>query len=348
MIIELAKEYYWESPAHYQRWPELLMKFPDIMKERSKNEIAIHYGNFNKDSKGRVHFDEFHNLFGSEPAEKGYKIFGSNLIRQSDKRFVKTLEAISLEKAYRQGDGWQSLLLEQVLKYSLRFRAIFSALLDNAELHFPSGFMKGYNKAFLRYREMDYHIFSRDENKANLNNLMWIDPLTTLGKYWMNEFNTPEDEIIVITGINGRDPSLHNISTWLRNPLFLSKELNLLNEVPGGRFTINFPEIKKSVSKDLLSSFNAVYDLDEITFLKSLIHDYEEFNGYFPVSIVGRIMKQTFNASDSTDIAEWIDRYFMEGVKNGKFSISAYQQGQPRHGRGLLGNLEKQLIKLEF
>lgn len=348
MIIELAKEYYWESPAHYQRWPEFLLKFPDIMKERSKNDIAISYGNLLKDKKGRIHFDEFHNLFGAEPSGKGYRIFGSNLITISEQGFIKTREAKELEQAYLHGEEWQKLLIVQVLKYSLRFRSVFAALLNDAVLKFPSGFLKGYRDARLRYKEMDYLIFSTEKNTINLNNLMWSEPSTTLGKFWMKELNIPEDEIIVLTGINGNDPSLHAISTWLRNPLYLAKELSLLIERTPGNFLINFPEAKRILPQEILGSLNVENNLDEITFMKDLIKEYEEFDGYFPVSIVGKIMRQTFNPEDSADVADWVDKYFMAGVKEGKFSIVGYQQGQPRHGRGLLGNIEKQLIKIEF
>ena len=38
----------------------------------------------------------------------------------------------------------------------------------------------------------------------------------------------------------------------------------------------------------------------------------------------------------------------MEGSEKGKFKIVDSEQGQPRHGRGLLGDIKKQLIKLEF
>ncbi len=348
MIIELAKEYYWESPAYYQRWPELLLKFPDSMSERSKNDIAIHYGNFLKDKKGRVHFDEFHNLFGAEASDRGFKIFGSNLIISSDKGFIKTEEANKLEEAYKKGDGWQLILLQQVLKYSLRLRSIFAALLDDGVLLFPSGFLKGYNDACLRYKNIEYFIFSTDKNKINLNNLMWSDPTTTLGKFWMKDLNIPEGEIIVITGINGLEPSLHSISTWLRNPLYLAKELNLIKETNPGKFSLNFPEIKMGLSQELLASFRDLNKLDEISFLKELIKEYQEINNYFPVSIVGKIMRQTFSPLEVIDISEWIDKYFMTGTKERKFSIVGHQQGQPRHGRGLLGNIEKQLIKLEF
>jgi hypothetical protein len=348
MIIELAKEYYWESPAHYQRWPELLLKFPDIIKEKSKNEIAIHYGNFLKDKKGRVHFDEFHNLFGAEPSDKGFKIFGSNLIKSSDQGFIKTKEAIELEEAYKKGEDWQLFLLQQVLKYSLRLRSIFAALLDGAVLMFPFGFLKGYNEACLRYKNVDYFIFSPDKNKANLNNLVWSNPTATIGKFWMDELNIPEGEIIVITGINRLDPSLHSISTWLRNPIYLANDLGLLIEETPSNFTLNFPEIKRVLPQSILDSFGNVIKLDEITLLKDLIKVYQEINGYFPVALVGNIMKKTFIPFDNTDPADWIDKYFMTGVKERKFSIIGYQQGQPRHGRGLLGNIEKQLIKLEF
>ncbi len=47
-------------------------------------------------------------------------------------------------------------------------------------------------------------------------------------------------------------------------------------------------------------------------------------------------------------IGKWIDHYFMEGINMGKFKLVDWEQGQPRHGRGLLGDKRKQLIKLEF
>ena len=81
---------------------------------------------------------------------------------------------------------------------------------------------------------------------------MWSNPTTTLGKFWMDDLNIPEGEIIVITGINRQDPSLHSISTWLRNPIYLANELGLFIEATPGNFTSNFQEISFPSNKQQL------------------------------------------------------------------------------------------------
>ena len=82
--------------------------------------------------------------------------------------------------------------------------------------------------------------------------------------------------------------------------------------------------------------------------MKDLIKDYQDIRGLFPVEHVGKVLKSKIAPEINGDIGKWIDRYFLEGVEKGKFKIVDYEQGQPRHGRGLLGDKKKQLIKIEF
>lgn len=59
-------------------------------------------------------------------------------------------------------------------------------------------------------------------------------------------------------------------------------------------------------------------------------------------------MKKKVDSENTMAEEQWIDHYFVTGINKGKFIIKDHEQGQPRHGRGLLGKKDYQLIKLEI
>jgi hypothetical protein len=349
MIIKLAKEYFWEVPTRYQRWPELLGFMPDVMEVRSKNEIATTFVHMLKDDKGRVHFDDFHGLFGAEPGTDGFSIYGCNLIEWKDGKYSKTNSALILEEAFRNGDNWQVLLMEQVLKYSLRFRAIANALLNGGELVFPKGFLKNYSQAYLLWKGVQYHVFSKHKDVENLNSLMKLDINITLGPFWINEMQKDCIEPIYLCGVASEEPSLHSLDTWLRNPLYLANELGWIKDTEENKFILDPVEVKNAIRIEVFESLTTFDEkTEEMALLKKLISNSADHEGYFPVEAVGIQLMKALDPGSEKSTADWIDQYFLERQQQGKFTISGYMQGYPMHGRGLLGNIKKQLIRIEF
>jgi hypothetical protein len=349
MIIKLTRECFWESPTRFQRWPELLMNMPDVMQLRSKNEIATTYVHMLKDLKGRIEFVDFFGLFGAELFEDGITICGCNLIEWKDDKYSKTSSALILEEAFRKGDNWQVLLMEQVLKYSLRFRGIANALLNGGELVFQKGFLKNYSQAYIHWNGVQYHVFSKHKDVENLNSLMKLDINITLGPFWVNEMQKDCIEPIYLCGVASEEPSLHSLDTWLRNPLYLANELGWIKETAKNKFILDPVEVKNAIRIEVFESLTTFDEkTEEMALLKKLISTSADHEGYFPVEAVGIQMMKALDPGTNKSTEDWIDQYFLGKQQQGKFTISGYMQGYPMHGRGLLGNIKKQLIRIEF
>lgn len=349
MIFKISKEKFWDNSSGIERWPEMLKRLPNEIEYSDKNKIAEEYFGMKKDEKGRLNGSyEVYGLFGGECKENVVTITGCNLIKKLDNKCKLTDEAVNLVEAYDKDSKWEIILMEQLLKYSLRVRAIVTALLNGGKFYFREGYLKEMSKSFIEYKDEIYYVFYNKSDKKNLNDLMREFPQKSVGRFWSKEFQVSEDENIEIEGISNRNPSIDSISTQIKIPLVLLEYLGFIKEVKIGYYSINKTKFKEDISNDVFESFLLEDEIDELQKLKELIEEYKDYSGYFPVAIVGEKLKKILEPDNEMSIDTWIDRYFISGFNLGKFKLTSYQQGQPRHGRGLLGKREQQLIKIEI
>jgi len=130
--------------------------------------------------------------------------------------------------------------------------------------------------------------------------------------------------------------------------MVLLEYLRFIKEVEIGYYSINKNKFKEDISKDVFESFLLEDEIDDLQVLKKLIQEHKDYKGYFPIAIVGERLKRMIDPDSKESVDSWIDKYFISGFNLGKFKLSSYEQGQPRHGRGLLGKKERQLIKIKF
>lgn len=349
MIFKISKEKFWDNSAGIERWPEMLKRLPHEIEYSDKNKIAEEYFGMKKDEKGRLNGSyEVYGLFGGEKKGDVVTLTGCKLIRKTEHGCQLTDEAVMLVEAYDNDNKWEILLMEQLLKYSLRVRTIVTALLNGGKFYFKEGYLKGMSKAFVEYEEEIYYVFYDKSDKKNLNDLMRVFSRKAVGEFWLKEFEINEDEIIEIEGISNRKPSINSISTQIKIPMVLLEYLGFIKEVEVGYYSINKNKFKEDICKDVFESFLLEDEIDDLQVLKKLIQEYKDYSGYFPVAIVGEKLKRIIDPDSKGAIDSWIDKYFISGFNLGKFKLSSYQQGQPRHGRGLLGKREQQLIIIEF
>lgn len=349
MIIHLTTDFFWTDTSSIERWPEILLKLPINIESKTRVDVARDYLNYKTDEKGRIiRADEVYGLFGLEGNGSKLVISGCNLIEKSDKGYSLSEDAINLVKAYEDDNSWEIKLAEQLLKYSIRVRAIAIGLINGEGIYFEGSFLKNNNKAYILIDDEKYFILNKNSEVRNLNNLMYLFSKQALGPYWSVNLGISDTEDVEIRGLNKKKPSLKQIGSYCKMPLLLFDYLGWFVDKGDGKYQINKDKMKEDIEEDIYKSL-MIDDLsNEVDILKALIKEEQDIRGLFPIELVGGKLREKINPESKESSGRWIDRYFMEGTEKGKFKIVDSEQGQPRHGRGLLGDIKKQLIKLEF
>jgi len=349
MIIHLTTDFFWTDTSRIERWPEILKKLPGKIESKSRVDVAKDYLNYKTDEKGRIlRADEVYGMFGLEQKKNKNIIVGCNLIVKGDKGYILSEDAKKIAEAYESDENWELLLAIQLLKYSIRVRAIAIGLINGEGINFKEGFLKNNKESFLVLAGDKYYIFNTDNVEKNLNTIMEKYKTISIGEFWRNILNFDEDESVEIEGIVKKEPSLKQAASYFKMPFMLFKHLGWIKEQADNMYVLDKGLVKKQVGDKIFNSLMIETFKGELDILKELILEHMDERGYFPVSIVGKSLKEKLDIISESSVNRWIDRYFMTGITEKKFRLVGSEQGQPRHGRGLFGDKDQQLIKLEF
>lgn len=349
MIIKIGTDRFWVRASNIERWAEIISTLPEKILCKSKKDIAKYYLHYKVDEGGRiVNADEVYGVFGVEKSKNSLTIVGCNFIKENVEGYELTEGAIKLLNEYKNNGDWEKVLAEQLLRYSLRVRALALALLNGGYIYFEKGYMENFTNAYISYKNTSYYVFSSKPEEINVNNLLNTQASTVLGPFWKEELNILKDEEIRFQGINKDYPSLGSMSTYLKIPMMLFDYLNWIKEDKEGKYIFDKQKIKEDIEEQIFQSLIMDNSLNEIEVLKELILNNSDARGFFPLEIVGSLLKDKIDRDDEKNDERWIDHYFMTGINKGRFKILDHEQGQPRHGRGLLGKKDYQLIKLEI
>ncbi|UZQ52410.1 hypothetical protein [Clostridium kluyveri] len=348
MKIHITVDRFWNDNSSIERWPEILFKLPEKIEANSKYDIAKKYLAYPTDEKGRVlRSDEFYGLFGVEENNEKTIISGANFIARGEKGYFLTKEALLLRDCYQKDDKWEQILAKQLLTYSVRVRAVILGILNSEGICFSKKFLHRNREAYVEMGGEKYYFLNPTSSVKNLNDFMRKFGAEALGPYWKQKLDVKEEEIEIL-GTTKEEPSLSDIGTYLKMPLTLFQYLGWFREKDEGVYELNREKVKEDIGEDVLNSLLLEGFVKDTDILKELIIEYGDLRGYFPIEMVGEALKNIIDPQAEESTPKWIDRYFMEGIKSGKFKLIGSEQGQPRHGRGLLGDKEKQLIKLGF
>lgn len=349
MKIHVTVERFWNDNSSIERWPEILLKLPERLKSNSKYDIAKNYLSYPIDEKGRVlRSDEFYGLFGAEKKQGKIIISGANFIQKDTDGYFLTEEAQGLRDCYQRNEGWEKELAKQLLTYSIRVRAVVLGIINSGGICFPKKFLTKNREAYIEMDGVKYYLLNPTTSVTNLNEFMRKFGKETIGPYWKKDLNIDSEEEIQLVGTTKEELSLADIGTYLKMPLTLFKYLEWFKEKGEGFYQLHQEKVKEDIGEEIFNSFMVDGFMKDTDILRSLIPEYADIRGYFPVEKVGEILKEKIDPEAKGSIGKWIDHYFIEGTESGKFKITGSEQGQPRHGRGLLGDKEKQLIKLEL
>ncbi|MEG2867890.1 MAG: hypothetical protein RR894_09090 [Terrisporobacter sp.] len=349
MIIKLGRERFWAKFSNIERWPEILKSLPKEIPSKSRNTIAKDYLHYTVDDKHRIlNADEVYGIFGAEISKRSINIAGCNLIKKCNSGYKLSDEAIELVERYNNDEQWEIALASQVLKYSIRVRSIAIALLNGGYIQFKNKFMENLKEAYISYDKKIYYVFSDKTDEVNINTLIKDNSSDVLGPFWKEELDIIDDEEIVFSGATKGNPSLSFMTTYLQIPLHLFSYLEWFKEVEENKYILDKSKIKENIENEVIDSLIIGSGLDELDILKELIDEYKDSRGYIPVAIVGEKLKDKIGEEQDISIDDWVDRYFITKVNNEIIKIVDNEQGQPRHGRGLLGKKDHQLLKIEF
>lgn len=349
MIIKIGTDRFWVRASNIERWADILSTLPQKILCKSKKDIAKDYLHYKVDESGRiVNADEVYGLFGVEKSKNSLTIVGCNFIKENEEGYELTKGAINLLNKYKENEEWEKVLGEQLLKYSLRVRTLALALLNGGYLHFEKGYMENFISSYINYENKDYYIFSSKLEDVNINNLIDVYPSKVLGPFWKEELNISAEEIIEIQGVNKKEPSLGSMSTYLKIPMMLLDYLGWIKEETDGKYILDKHKIKEDISEETFNSLIVNDVVDEVEVLKELIANNSDARGFFSLEIVGTLLKDKIGSDNEKSYEQWIDHYFMKATNEGRLRIVDHEQGQPRHGRGLFGKKDYQLIKLEI
>lgn len=349
MIIKIGTDRFWVRASNIERWAEILCTLPGKILCKSKKDIANDYLHYKVDEGGRiVNADEVYGLFGVEKAKNSLTIVGCNFIKENVEGYGLTEGAIKLLNEYKNNGEWEKVLAEQLLRYSLRVRALALALLNGGYIYFQRGYMENFTSAYINYKNTNYYVFSSKPEEVNINTLLNNQASTVLGPFWKEELGILSGEEIKFQGINKDYPSLGSMSTYLKIPMMLFDYLNWIKEDEEGKYVFDKQKIKEEIEEETYESLILDNSLSEIEVLKELILNNSDARGFFPLEIVGSLLKDKIGRDGQKNNEQWIDHYFITGINEGRFKVIDHEQGQPRHGRGLLGKKDYQLIKLEI
>ncbi|MCW6078092.1 hypothetical protein [Clostridium sporogenes] len=349
MIIKLGTDRFWVRASNIERWADILSELPQNIECKSKKDIAKDYLHYKVDEGGRIiNADEVYGLFGVEKTKSSIIIVGSNFIKESYDGYELTDGAINLLNKYKENGEWEKVLGEQLLKYSLRVRTLALALLNGGYLYFEKGYMENFTSSYINYENKNYYIFSSKSEDVNINSLINIYPSKVLGPFWKDELNISSEEIIEIEGVNKKEPSLGAMSTYLKIPMMLFDYLGWIKDEADGKYVLDKHKIKEDISEETFKSLIVNDVVDEVDILKQLIINNSDARGFFPLKVVGTLLKDKIDSDNEKSYEQWADQYFMKAINAGIIRIIDHEQGQPRHGRGLYGKKEYQLIKLEI
>ena len=348
MSVHITTERFWNDNSSIERWPEIISKLPEKIESTSKYDIAKNYLSYPTDHKGRVlRSDEFYGLFGAEEKNKKIIISGVNFIKKDKVGYFLSDEALLLKELYDKDAGWEKFLAKQLCKYSIRLRAIVTGILNSKGMYFPKKILEKNAEAYCVVDGKRYYFLNDDTSKKNINDFMDRYPRLSIGPFWLKELEIVE-EPFNIYGTTAYNPSVSSVGTYLKMPLSLLKFLGWFIEKNRGFHELSKEKVKEDIGEEVFNSLLLDVNKKDTDLLKELICEYSDTRGYFPVQIVGEELKEIIAPQTQEADYRWIDRYFMEGIKMGKFKLVGTEQGQPRHGRGLSGDKEKQLIKLDF
>jgi len=371
--LGLTKLFLWSEAERFQTYPQALARlvpgrtytrqaigtelfglvYAEKDKPRRENVISNLFGGL------QIAEDKFLlrgiNFFRRLTPNGSHRVSGITVWERADDKWKPTEAALRIGNVYRQSPNeieWQQLLAEQLARYEPRTRALLYLLSHDHVLQFesPAYFAGNTQQAQLVGRD-SYALFG--DRGAAFNRLLFERQDIAIGPWWRIEiedagFELAED--FALQGSINRPPSTNYINSALKTALYVFYALGILIEQAGG-WRVDTDAFARHLSSDLcreLLGSKYVEPLDLLDEWKRLAYVLDELVDERGFVIAAEVANRWGDLSGlrPNERETAFDALIRRGIFEDRVQVIDRHTGQPRMGRGLLGDDNMRLVKL--
>ncbi len=358
--IGLAKLFLWAEAERIQTYPEAFSRLEEGRTYTRRQVATELFELVYPDKKGRaLREDQISNCFGLDRSPSGKVVLrGINCLRMVEPgRFVATPEALAIGRAYRAHNdemAWAVPLARQIARYEVRTRLLLYLLGRGGRwLTFrQAGFFSQPTVATCLEGEGESVALFQNKGEA-FNRLLQEHWQVAIGPWWRAELSGAGYEIgesLQLEGIRSGPPATNKLNSNIKGGLFLMKYLGLLTYQTGGwalRTDRTIEVLGEDIASDLVGFAGPELAEAPLSALRSIVAERANVEGFVAASQVAREWAAR-NRIPLYRADEAFDEFMRLEIHKGTVSLVGRHAGQLRHGRGLFGDAEARLIKLEF
>lgn len=357
--VALPKLFLWNDPTRYQEYPEALARAEEgrvYTRQEIEQELfdITPTLTFKKDGKPRGRgTDGIVNAMGFERFGQRLCVNGLDLIRKTDHGFVVSEAGLELGRTYKnsaESNQWLHLLARNLLLREPRTRLLIGLMHKGWLLQvdvfnkFPKSQM-----SFIGPEKVRLDITSKDCQQFN--DMLFEYAELALGPLWIAELTEHGLTLpIEWCGIRVDQPSIKDLSSAIKKSFGLLFYIGIFSD-EGNGWAFDTDHAGRLLGHDVLESFGVSAaggqgkSMDEL-FLEALRHTTDS-EGY----TIASALADKFGELCQTPVeerGEALDQFAREAMYNDRLVIKSYHTGQPRMGRGLFGDSNYRLLKIEF
>lgn len=358
-IIKLAlpKLFLWSEAGRFQEYPAALAR-AEAGRVYSRREVEERLFDIMptltyKDGAPRGRrIDGIVNAYGLDKFGNRYRINGINLLRRERGGLIATEEGLTLGREFREdpgGKNWPLVLAKQLILREPRTRLLIGLMLQGYVMEIELS--RGVPTGALALREPQGMLLSVTQRDCHtFNELLSAQADLALGPLWGKELG----DIGLIgqiqwEGVLAPQPSTHDLPTALKKSLTVFFHIGLF-EGDGTHWTLSPSMLQSLLGEVAIESFglNPTEDgpsTENDAFVLAL-HEVSK-EGFVIVSELANRFGELLNIAES-DREEHLDRFVRSALYHGTLRVLEQHQGQPRMGRGLLGDVHSRRVRLEF
>lgn len=377
--LGLTKLYLWPEAERIQTYPQALarlMKHPELHLGATRRQIGEHlfqlaYVKGRKPLRENVLTNCFGvvriaedklgirgiNLFQRKKPAQRRRLVGSGLVHweTKDDLWLPTASAVALGQAYDdepKGLLWQQLLAEQLGRYEVRTRLLLGLLAEGRRLVFAGdGFFAGKNRLVQLVGKAESILLFANDGVA-FNTLLAERISTALGPWWRTEITqygyslTPD---FTLEGVHNGPPTVLQLSYKLRNSLLVFKNLGILIEQDDG-WGVDAGAAAHHLSAELVSDLTgrAIPTVVRSPYeaLCRAVEELADEIGFVVTAQLAKRWSELQSMSPDAEANQRFDDFIRRCLYQGIVRVVDSHPGQPRMGRGLLGNEDQRRIRL--
>lgn len=357
--IALPKLFLWSEPSRFQEYAEALGRaepgrgYTRVEIERELLDIVPTLRFQHGAARGR-RTDGLVNLYGLERSGDRWRLNGLGLLSRNGGRIAASGDGLRLGALYRedpQGAGWAEELARILALREPRSRLVLLLMCAGGEL--VAGFSDTDAASPIELNLGDGRALAiRWSGCDEFNDLLAQHGRQALGPFWTQTLGLdPTAEVSWEGVVHGRPPSTNSLSTALRRSLGLFHHLDLF-EGDQGRWTLDAGSLARRLGPEVAQSFGVSSEppraklSDDAAFSRALA-DTVDVDGYVIVSRLANRFGELLDVPAS-ERAVVLDSFVRGAMYHDRLRVLERHSGQPRMGRGLLGESHSRRVRLDF